>query len=329
MSRREFDPSRVQIGVHSYMRMRNETPKDMPSYVIGDDSFIEVHPDEEYSPPPQPQRQIQKTASSKKKLMPSNSEIIQRRINKLKSKRVGGKIPDLPYDDVTETDTEHNAVEAPLDAEVRESDLKVAQNSYMSDPESNPIKIMLEMDDRWQKDWIEWEPETIIQTSEKEGIDVPKVNLDKIMALKVIINTPEFFESARAFEKICVAFSNRIVDWGTVQSIRVHDISSTIALVLRFLKDEKFSDDVSAYIAASAIRDGYIILPDNLKFVREPFNNQLRKNIGEDVDSRQEELLSKIKEDRSDLSEEESVQLLRIVRYQQHVAEKLNEVYEQ
>jgi len=327
---KNFDRSKAQIGVWSYMGRSNITPGDMRAHTISSENgdFLEIEKEARYverrdvEPLPQQQARYQK----KKSLKPSNSNLILERIHRLKQRRAGGETSDLREVEINISEEgEEESFEHPIEAQAGES--KLAANSYLSHDDSNPIKIMLEIDDQYGKDWLNWEPETFIQSYEKDGVTLSKLTMDKIMALKVIINTEEFFESARVFEKICVAFSNRMVDWGVVQNVRVHDIAATVAVILRFLKDEPFSDDVKGYIAASAVRDGYMILPEVLKFATEPFMEQVRKNIGTE---RQEELLMKIDSaDKDNLTEDESVQLLRMVRCQRHVAEKINEVFDE
>ena len=177
---------------------------------------------------------------------------------------------------------------------------------------------------RWPE-WKSWEPETILSTSESDGVEIARPNQDKLMAIKVIFKQPDFFDSARVFEKVCVAFSGRIVDWGHIQEVRVHDIAATIALVTRFVMDLDFSDDVKAYIAASAIRDGYLILPENLAFADLEFTQKLVEVLGDDALSMQDDILSAISSEEI-TSEEQNIQLLRYVRCSRHVAEKLSEV---
>jgi hypothetical protein len=329
---KNFDRSKATIGVWAYMGKSQITPDDITPNVISsqsgefiktsEDSYREVAREERIDPI---QKRYVKNRLPSKKLKPKNSDLIMSRIEKLKMRRSVGQIGDLDNVDIDVSEGgEEKSFEAPIEVDMPES--KLAQNSHLSDDDANPIKIMLEIDDRWGKGWREWEPETFLQTCDTEGIKMSNYTMDKIMALKVMVNTPEFFDSPRVFEKICVAFSNKLVDWGHIQTVKLHDIAVTVALTLRFLKDEPFSDDVKAYIGACAIRDGYLIMPDVLKFANEPFMEQMRKNIGSDL---QAELINKIENANKDnLTEDESVQLLRMVRCQTHVSEKINEVFD-
>ncbi|NIP67379.1 hypothetical protein GWN63_04850 [Candidatus Bathyarchaeota archaeon] len=194
----------------------------------------------------------------------------------------------------------------------------------LEEEDANPIKIMLVLDQVWEEDWRQWEPETITQTLEQDGVDVARVNLDKIMALKVLMNTTEFWESPRTFEKVCLAFAGRMVDWGHIQEPRVHDIAACVALVERYIAEHEFSDDVATYVAGCAVRDGYVLLPPVLSFAQFPFSNELAFSMGDDVLDVQNQLMDALEED-GDPPKEHAVQYMRLLRCQYHTQDMVDE----
>ena len=202
---------------------------------------------------------------------------------------------------------------------------KNAEATILSDPKANPIKILKFVTERWTDDWIDWEPETILQTAALENIDINRVNQDKLMALKVVMKTTEFFDSWRVFEKVCLSLSNHIVHWGHPQPVRVHEMAAVVALVTKYFISTDFSDDVKNYIAASAVRDGFIILPAELKFSDFEFSKVLLENGGDEAADAQKELIEKIKSKSNEVSEADGIQLMRIIRVQHHVSEYMNE----
>lgn len=196
-----------------------------------------------------------------------------------------------------------------------------AQQSPLSDDSINPVKLLKFITDKWTDDWIDWEPETILQTSDKENLNISRVNQDKVMALKVLIKTTEFFDSWRVFEKVCMAFSNHIVHWGHPQPVRIHEMAAVVALVTKHFISTDFSPDVKNYIAASATRDGFLMLPRELSFADFEFSKALLENGGDEAAQAQKELMDKIKSKSDEVSDGDGVQLLRIIRVHQHVSE--------
>ena len=200
-------------------------------------------------------------------------------------------------------------------------------HTLLANPESNPVRLMLVLDNEWGEEWYDWEIETINQTAEMDNAEIHRVNEDKIMAIKILKNTDEFFDEPRVFEKVCTAFSGRQVDWGHVQEPRTHEICACIALINRYVKEEPFSDDVKAYVAAAALRDGYILLPSTIKFASGPFSKELVSKIGDDAIEKQRKLNQALEEEDPDIFDsEDAVQYMRLIKCQYHAQEKVDEV---
>lgn len=196
--------------------------------------------------------------------------------------------------------------------------------SLLEEADANPVKIMLVLDQKWGTEWKGWEPETITQMIKDEGVEVSKVNLDKIMAIKVLVNTGEFWSNPRTFEKVCLAFSSRMVDWGVVQEPRVHEIAACVALIERYIAEDTFSDTVAAYVAGAAVRDGYVLLPPSLSFAEFPFYSELAMTMGDEVLDVQRELMEALSNDGVDPPDDHVVQYMRILRCQYHAQDMID-----
>lgn len=198
--------------------------------------------------------------------------------------------------------------------------------SLLEDEDLNPVKLMLILDSAWGSEWYGWEIETINQTAEMDGFDIARINQDKIMALKVLKNSNHFFDDPRVFEKVCLSFAGKQVDWGHIQEPLVHEIAACVALVERYVKEAPFSDDVAAYVAGAAIRDGYVLLPATLSFAEIPFSLELASNLGDEAIERQENLMSALdSEDYSIFESSDAVQYMRLIKCQYHVQDKIDE----
>lgn len=192
----------------------------------------------------------------------------------------------------------------------------------LANQEANPIRLMLILDTDWGPQWKEWEAETIVGTAE---VDIARVNMDKLMAIKNLVNTDEFWKDPMVFSKVCLAFAGRIVDWGHVQEPRLHEIASCVSLVERYIKEQDFSGDVAAFVAASAIRDGYMILPPVLSFADGPFSVELAMNVGDEVVEKQKSLMRALEtEDAEILNTEDAVQYMRLLRCQYHTQDMID-----
>lgn len=200
--------------------------------------------------------------------------------------------------------------------------------AVLEQPGVSPIRLMVEMDDAWGDEWRDWEYETILQTAHDEGVEVERQNQDKIMALKAaVLNTNRFWEEARVFEKTCLAFNNKIVDWMTVQEPAVHEMAATRALVERYIDEQPFSDEVKAYVAGAAIHAGFVMLPPKLRFAQSPFSKKLMENMGDDAIERQEKLIQALDENDPEMVEREGqIQFFRLLRCHYYAQEALDNV---
>ena len=199
--------------------------------------------------------------------------------------------------------------------------------SVFENDDLNPLVMYHMLNNMWGEEWLEWEPETIIQTAEMDGFKISSINLGKIFALRVVIKTDRFFTEPRIFEKVVRSFSNKVVDWGTVQRNRVHEIAAAIALIDRYVRDGSFSDDIAAYVAACALSDGYVLLPPQLSFAEFPFSIELATNMGDDAVNLQEILMEAINnEDVESVPKEHMAQYMRLMRCQFEVQGALDEV---
>jgi hypothetical protein len=225
-----------------------------------------------------------------KKLKPSPKDLIKARIAKIQKGYEDETIQkrqdedDLAFKVNQSADTSIAVDRAGL--EPRTTFLKKsAENSLivMEDENINPIKIMIALEEKWKDEWFDWEPETIIQTFHAEGISIGNINLSKMFAIRSILKTDEFFNNPRSFEKVVIAFSGRIVDWGYVQEVSVSEMNSVVALIERYIREDDFSDDVSGYIAARAVNEGFVKLPSSLYFATGNLNYLIAINMGDSV----------------------------------------------
>lgn len=200
--------------------------------------------------------------------------------------------------------------------------------SEFNDDSVSPIILYFKLNNRWGEEWLDWEPETIIGTAEQEGEEISTLNMSKLFAIRAILKTDKFFSDHRTFEKVCLSFAGRHVDWGITQKPRVHEMCAAIALVDKFLKTSEFNDEVAAYAAAIAVDSGFIFLPPQLRFAQFAFDVELLSVRGEEVldDQARIEKMLKSKSVPDDIDASDTVQYVRLMQCQYYVQELMSEV---
>ena len=120
--------------------------------------------------------------------------------------------------------------------------------------------------------WTDFLPETLFETMR----DVSKANMNTrlseefsnmVLAIQTCINSDRPWNEWDVFENTALAINGEIPITDTLQEVFLPEISFAVNVMNR-IKNPDFSDDVIAYIAAVANRDGFILLPSNLKFAQ-------------------------------------------------------------
>lgn len=207
--------------------------------------------------------------------------------------------------------------------------LKVAaSNDELADDDINPIRLQMLLEQIWGEEWLDWEPETIIETAKKESVPLSISNMNKLFAIRNLLKTNQFFDDPRSFEKVSLAFAGRYVDWGITQKPRVHEMAAAVALVSRYLKEHPYSNEVLTYIAGVAVDEGFVFLPSDLMIAQEPFVIELLSVGGEDAAEMQNNIRMIMDGEISpaDAPAEYSVQYIRLLKCQNYVQAVLNEV---
>lgn len=206
--------------------------------------------------------------------------------------------------------------------------IKQAEDAFFEDKDANPIVIFDRLNQMWgEGEWLDWEPETILETANQEGFKIAPENMDKIFAVRAVLKTDEFHSNPRIFEKVCLAFNGRVVDWGMVQRPRIHEMAMTVALVSKYLRDEMFAPEIEMFIAGTALEDGFVLLPAVLGFAESAFSVELAIRMGAEALEIQEGLMKALEEEDPELAPQEYlVQYLRVIKCQMHVDASIRSV---
>jgi len=125
---------------------------------------------------------------------------------------------------------------------------------------------------------FDWEPETIREEIKAVyNVDVPQVNMDKVMALITSLNTNLFYTSATAFSHVANALSNSVANFEVMDPVLPEEAAWAITEIT--LNDppqsgtaleEAFSDEVRKFLGAVMVDAGIVTPPSVLGMARMP-----------------------------------------------------------
>jgi len=146
---------------------------------------------------------------------------------------------------------------------------KVAAANIFASPSAGPRELMLEMTNRYGIKWIDWEPETIFSSiKEDTGEYAAPVNNNKIMAIKVMMRSDQPWTSWNVFEKVAVAFNNRVPNFGFTEYLSPLEIANAVSL-MNDIREMEWGDEVRVYVAAITRDHGFSYLPEPLNFAQD------------------------------------------------------------
>lgn len=131
---------------------------------------------------------------------------------------------------------------------------------------------------------LNWEPETIWLTLDKEGVDLPVEARDRILAAVALQLNPAFYWDNLAFQRTVQAFGHETFNPESLQENHPAHMAWAVheAAIIRGLDPfnqgiPEFDDDVQSYVAVCLKRAGYVRAPDELNFCEDTLRKLFHK----------------------------------------------------
>lgn len=145
--------------------------------------------------------------------------------------------------------------------------------------------MLVMLTDKYGTEALEWQPQTLVMEIEQDyRVDLPKVNMDKLMAAIDVLTSDNFYQSLPDFINLCNIFSGDSYDprmWDPADSSEVA-WGITEALIIEPPDgEEPFSLEITAYIGAILDAEGIIQPPDVLKIASRDIADLTGKINGE------------------------------------------------
>ena len=130
--------------------------------------------------------------------------------------------------------------------------------------------------DEFADEWLGWEPETLQVVKDRK---LPNLNIEKAVAIQVLLNTDAVYTEPFAFEKWVLLANDYPVNFRQFQDISPIDILDAIDIMEQIHHRDEFGDEVLELIAEVFKDNGImgfpkgIFKPDELKELEEYIND--------------------------------------------------------
>jgi hypothetical protein len=149
------------------------------------------------------------------------------------------------------------------------------------DADVHPILLLRDLTRTYGKDWLSWEPETIwseVKDDESLKEEIPRVNKDKVMAVRTAVKTDLPWKHLAVFENVALAFAGLVPRFDVMQPLEPYQIALGVDVLYQIHPGIDYDYDVRGYIAALLVHDGMSWAPPELFGDVEPMMKGLRPN---------------------------------------------------
>lgn len=130
-------------------------------------------------------------------------------------------------------------------------------------------------------EWLGWTPETIWSHVEDLGVGVTDWVRDKINALQTLLTTQDFWNNYFLFEKIVLAFNDRMVDPEHVQVCLPEELAYGLTVAGR-IKEKPFDPEIVHYVRGCCEQAGLAVYHRSFRFAEPTYEREdLRRLVSE------------------------------------------------
>jgi len=142
----------------------------------------------------------------------------------------------------------------------------------LKDPHSKTAAgLYLALRKVYGEDVLKWEPETLWLTLDKDGVNLPEEERNKVQAAISLIVHPAFYWDNLVFQRTVQALNGELFDPESLQECHSAHMAWAVyeAGVIRGLDNDQtvipdYDQDVEQYIAVCLFREGYVYPPEPL-----------------------------------------------------------------
>lgn len=158
---------------------------------------------------------------------------------------------------------------------------KHIDTAILLDSEAHPLALLIAMFAWFEKDALEWEPETLWFELEALGVkqEIPEITKNKIMAIRGVHRINDFFSDWRSFELVGTTLNNNIPNFHKSQPLTLNEITNAMNILDKIRKDDDYDITVKAYVSVIARNEGFIVLPKDIAFLNETMDKEYAERI--------------------------------------------------
>ena len=140
----------------------------------------------------------------------------------------------------------------------------------LQDPQAHPAALTVLLSQKFGTAWLDWEPDVLWFEITQDISRISEINRNRVQAVRTLLLTDGFWRAWEIFVPVALALNGTIPSFKTLQVPSLGEMMSAVeaAEIIR-PQHPGFSEDVTRFIAASALEAGVWFLPAPLDFAQE------------------------------------------------------------
>ena len=137
--------------------------------------------------------------------------------------------------------------------------------------DTHPVTLDLVLLDKYQTDWLEWEPETLWKEI-LEDFRAPSINdhiKTKIQAVRTLHINEWFWTKWEVFCWVTQALNNNLPDFEVIQKPTIAQLFAAVDMAKVVRDDEEYTAETQMWVAGSVVEAGVLYAPEPIAFCQD------------------------------------------------------------
>lgn len=135
----------------------------------------------------------------------------------------------------------------------------VTSKTVFIHPQTHPIVLALIALQKYGVDWLEWEPETVQESIQKDYGNISDLNFSKLMAMKTLHLTDGFWKNWELFVWVAMPLNGIFPDFDVMQVPTVAQCSVAVEIADHTRRDVSYSSEVKKYLEIVHLNDSIFV----------------------------------------------------------------------
>lgn len=144
----------------------------------------------------------------------------------------------------------------------------VTSKSIWRHPDAHPLVLTVLLLDRFGEDYVEWEPDALRLTLQRDGLQTSNSVFTKILAARVVLNSPSPWRQWEVFHWVCLGLTGESPNFHYLEEPEPGVLAAGYD-VMRVVDPRRKTDlGVDKFIAATWKNEGFPYIPPPLDFAQ-------------------------------------------------------------